>query len=95
MTLQSLSQPKELAACKKAGIAGRRFHDFRRTAARDMTRAGVQETVAMAVTGHKSRSIFQRYNITDTRDVAAALASTQEYQQSQQGKSKVRAFPKK
>jgi hypothetical protein len=44
-----------------------------------MRRAGVPEEVAMKITGHKTPSMFRRYNITDNRDVAEALARTQEY----------------
>jgi len=51
-------------------VDDRTFHAFRRTAARDLTRAGVPRDVAM---GHKTDSMFSRYNIVDTRDVARAI----------------------
>jgi integrase len=66
-------------ACNKAGYPGKLVHDFRRTAARNMTRAGVTETVAMSITGHKTPSMFQRYNITSSDDKRQALIATQEY----------------
>jgi integrase len=59
-------------ACESAKVPGRLLHDMRRTAIRNLIRAGVSERVAMQMCGHKTRSIFDRYNITSDRDLRSA-----------------------
>ena len=52
-------------ACRAAGVPGRIPHDLRRTAVRNLERAGVPRSAAMAMVGHKTESIYRRYAIVD------------------------------
>jgi integrase len=66
-------------ACRRAGVAGLRFHDLRRTAIRNMVRAGVSQKVAMAISGHQTDHVFRRYDITSDDDLRQAMERTTTY----------------
>lgn len=69
------------AACRRAGVKGMLFHDLRRTAIRNMIRAGVSQNVAMKISGHRTDSIFRRYDIVDDRDLRDAALKIQAHRE--------------
>jgi integrase len=83
-------------ACEAAGLwdakkerPTRIFHDLRRSGVRNLRRAGVSEGVAMKISGHKTRAVFERYNIDDERDVIEAMKRLDAYTRDRADQEKV------
>jgi integrase len=66
-------------ACKRLDVKGLCFHDFRHTAITNMRKAGVDTSVIMAISGHKTVAMFQRYNKVDLGDKMEALSILNHY----------------
>jgi integrase len=71
-------------ACRMAGVEWLRFHDLRRSAVRNMDRAGIPRATIRRIIGHETDSMFERYRIVDQRDIQEAGVKAEKYLQEQQ-----------
>lgn len=80
----SISEVKSAwqTARQKANLPEVLIHDLRRTAVRNMIRAGISDKMAMLISGHKTRSMFDRYHIIDERDIVQAGYKMERYLES-------------
>jgi integrase len=88
-------------ACVAVGLGGGRkggliMHDMRRSAVKNLMKAGVNQKVAMAITGHRTTSIFDRYHIIDETDVVEAMRKVQlDHAREKASESLVRVAPRR
>jgi integrase len=75
------------AAVKRAGYEGLLFHDLRRSAQRNMRKAGIDQSIRMKISGHKTDSMERRYNIVDIEDVKEAGKQMAKWIKGQKAKS--------
>ena len=80
-------------ACRLAGVPGRLVHDLRRTAVRNLERAGVPRSAAMAMTGHKTEAVYRRYAITDSAMLQEAAVKLDTFH-SAEASANVRSTPR-
>jgi integrase len=67
------------SARQKVGLDGLLVHDMRRSCARNVVRSGTPERIAMTITGHATRSMFDRHNISSDADLEAAMERVSDY----------------
>jgi len=79
----NVSEGRKCTTCeskKKAKYVGLKFHDLRRTGIRNMSREGIPEKVGMLISGHKTDSVYRRYNIVDMEVLKTATTKIEEHQ---------------
>jgi integrase len=77
------------AACKDEGLAGILPHDMRRSAIRNFRKAGISESDGMKISGHRTNSVYKRYDIVDEQDQRRAMERAQEFQKQEMEARKV------
>jgi integrase len=73
------------SAVERAGLDNLECHDLRRSGVRNLSRSGVPEAIIMAITGHRTRSMFDRYNITSESDLDDAAKRVKAYRDAKKG----------
>jgi hypothetical protein len=89
--VEPIGEPVAGEAPKSRKVPTKIVHDFRRSAVRNLIRAGIPETTAMAMTGHRTREVFKRYAIVDEQMLQEAGAKLAAADTLRQQSSKVRS----